>query len=99
MVHFRPTRRLLDDIEENGGACLLSYASFRLGWSQIPTFLQLLSIVHPATMANVALARVYRQSFEAHPYYTLAFTNAALNALGDAVAQLTQRLVSPPLHL
>ena len=50
-------------------------------------------------MANVALARVYQQSFEAHPYYTLAFTNAALNALGDAVAQLTQRLVSPPLHL
>ncbi|KAI0757232.1 hypothetical protein C8Q80DRAFT_85520 [Daedaleopsis nitida] len=42
-------------------------------------------------MANVALARVYQQSFEAHPYYTLAVTNGALNALGDTVAQLTQR--------
>ena len=45
-------------------------------------------------MANVALARVYQQSFEAHPDYTLAVTNGALNALGDAVAQLTQRFVS-----
>ena len=44
-------------------------------------------------MANVALARVYQQSFESHPYYTLAFTNGALNALGDAVAQVTQRFV------
>ncbi|KAI0768511.1 hypothetical protein BD413DRAFT_126857 [Trametes elegans] len=44
-------------------------------------------------MANVALARVYQQSFESHPYTTLAFTNGALNALGDVVAQLTQRVV------
>ena len=44
-------------------------------------------------MANIALARAYQQSFESHPYYTLALTNGALNALGDAVAQVTQRLV------
>ncbi|KAI0724326.1 hypothetical protein C8T65DRAFT_563362 [Cerioporus squamosus] len=44
-------------------------------------------------MANVALARVYQQSFESHPYTTLAFTNGALNALGDAVAQVTQRFI------
>ncbi|KAI0662604.1 hypothetical protein C8Q70DRAFT_959874 [Cubamyces menziesii] len=44
-------------------------------------------------MANVALARVYQQSFESHPYTTLAFTNGALNALGDVVAQFTQRVV------
>ena len=47
-------------------------------------------------MANIALARAYQQSFESHPYYTLAFTNGALNALGDAVAQLAQRLVRTP---
>ena len=45
-------------------------------------------------MANVALARVYQQSFESHPYYTLAFTNGVLSAFGDAVAQATQRFVS-----
>ncbi|OJT14363.1 Protein sym1 [Trametes pubescens] len=44
-------------------------------------------------MANVALARAYQQSFDAHPYTTLAFTNGALNALGDVVAQLTQKFV------
>ncbi|RDX56102.1 hypothetical protein OH76DRAFT_1460747 [Lentinus brumalis] len=44
-------------------------------------------------MANVALARVYQQSFESHPYTTLACTNGALNALGDAVAQVTQRFI------
>ncbi|KAI0374398.1 hypothetical protein BV20DRAFT_935863 [Pilatotrama ljubarskyi] len=49
-------------------------------------------------MANVALARVYQQSFESHPYTTLAFTNGALNALGDAVAQVTQRLVGTTNH-
>lgn len=47
-------------------------------------------------MSSIALARVYQQSFEAHPYYTLAFTNGALNALGDVVAQVTQRAVRPP---
>lgn len=44
-------------------------------------------------MASVALARVYQQSFAAHPYFTLAVTNGALNAFGDAVAQVTQQLV------
>lgn len=47
-------------------------------------------------MSSIALARVYQQSFDAHPYYTLAFTNGALNALGDVVAQVTQRAVRPP---
>ncbi|KAI1797667.1 hypothetical protein LXA43DRAFT_260040 [Ganoderma leucocontextum] len=46
-------------------------------------------------MASVALARVYQQSFEAHPYFTLAVTNGALNAFGDAVAQVTQKLTDP----
>ncbi|EJF66498.1 hypothetical protein BD309DRAFT_894874 [Dichomitus squalens] len=44
-------------------------------------------------MANIALARAYQQSFESHPYYTLALTNGALNALGDAVAQVTQKFI------
>ncbi|KAI0082244.1 hypothetical protein K474DRAFT_1655605 [Panus rudis PR-1116 ss-1] len=38
----------------------------------------------------VTLARVYQQSFDSHPYWTLAITNGALNALGDTVAQLTE---------
>lgn len=45
-------------------------------------------------MANVAIARAYQQSFEARPYYTLAITNGVLSAVGDAVAQFTQRFVS-----
>ena len=48
-------------------------------------------------MASIALARVYQQSFETHPYTTLALTNGALNALGDVVAQVTQNLVRIPL--
>ncbi|KAF7794115.1 hypothetical protein EIP86_005245 [Pleurotus ostreatoroseus] len=47
-------------------------------------------------MASIALARVYQQSFETHPYTTLALTNGALSALGDVVAQLTQNLIQPP---
>ncbi|KAM5538246.1 hypothetical protein V8D89_008133 [Ganoderma adspersum] len=46
-------------------------------------------------MASVAFARVYQQSFAAHPYFTLAVTNGALNAFGDAVAQVTQKLTDP----
>lgn len=38
----------------------------------------------------VVLARAYQQSFESHPYFTLAFTNATLNAIGDLVAQTVQ---------
>ncbi|PSR71306.1 hypothetical protein PHLCEN_2v12820 [Hermanssonia centrifuga] len=44
-------------------------------------------------MSSIALARAYQQSFETHPYGTLALTNGALGALGDIVAQLTQNLV------
>ncbi|KZT06761.1 uncharacterized protein LAESUDRAFT_678725 [Laetiporus sulphureus 93-53] len=45
-------------------------------------------------MSSVALARAYQQSFAAHPYGTLAITNGTLNALGDIVAQLTEKWVS-----
>lgn len=45
-------------------------------------------------MASVALARAYQQSFDSHPYATLAFTNGFLNALGDSVAQRAQQFVS-----
>ncbi|KAK7694409.1 hypothetical protein QCA50_001595 [Cerrena zonata] len=41
-------------------------------------------------MASIALARVYQQSFEHRPYWTLAVTNGALNALGDSVAQWSE---------
>ncbi|KAJ3526130.1 hypothetical protein NM688_g8298 [Phlebia brevispora] len=47
-------------------------------------------------MTSIALARVYQQSFETHPYTTLALTNGALNALGDFVAQFSQNLIQPP---
>jgi len=40
----------------------------------------------------VAFARIYQQSFESHPHYTLAVTNGTLNALGDVVAQSVQLL-------
>jgi len=45
-------------------------------------------------MASIPIARFYEKSFESHPYRTLAFTNGGLNALGDAVAQVSQRVVS-----
>ena len=45
-------------------------------------------------MASIPIIRFYQQSFETHPYRTLAFTNGALNGLGDAVAQLSQHVVS-----
>ncbi|EPS99138.1 hypothetical protein FOMPIDRAFT_1031049 [Fomitopsis schrenkii] len=48
-------------------------------------------------MTSIAVARAYQQSFETHPYGTLAVTNGALNALGDIVAQLTERF-NGPLH-
>ena len=44
-------------------------------------------------MASIALARVYQQSFETHPWTTLALTNGALSAFSDVVAQLTQGTV------
>ncbi|KAF9785962.1 hypothetical protein BJ322DRAFT_1189868 [Thelephora terrestris] len=45
-------------------------------------------------MSSVALARIYQQSFESRPYYTLAVTNGTLNALGDVVAQSVQLLTN-----
>jgi hypothetical protein len=45
-------------------------------------------------MASIPIAQFYQKSFESHPYRTLAFTNGGLNALGDAVAQVSQRVVS-----
>lgn len=45
-------------------------------------------------MASIALARAYQQSFDTHPYATLAFTNGFLNALGDSVAQRAQQFTS-----
>lgn len=41
-------------------------------------------------MSSVALARVYRRSFDSYPHVTLAVAGGALTALGDAVAQLSQ---------
>ncbi|KAF9036482.1 hypothetical protein BDZ89DRAFT_1130120 [Hymenopellis radicata] len=41
-------------------------------------------------MATITVARVYQQSFQAHPNTTLAFTGGTLNALGDLLAQTTQ---------
>jgi protein Mpv17 len=45
-------------------------------------------------MASVALARAYQHSFDSHPYATLAFTNGTLTAIGDAVAQSAEKIVS-----
>lgn len=44
------------------------------------------------------VARFYQQSFETHPYRTLAFTNGTLNGLGDAAAQLSQRAFGGKPH-
>jgi len=41
---------------------------------------------------SLVFARAYQQSFDSHPYSTLAFTNGALNAVGDFVAQTAQIL-------
>lgn len=47
-------------------------------------------------MTSIAVARAYQQSFETRPYATLAIANGALNALGDIVAQLTEKFVRLP---
>lgn len=44
------------------------------------------------------IVRIYQHSFETHPYRTLAFTNGALNGLGDVAAQLSQLIVSLYLY-
>ncbi|EPQ60936.1 hypothetical protein GLOTRDRAFT_68985 [Gloeophyllum trabeum ATCC 11539] len=46
-------------------------------------------------MTSIALARAYQQSFDTHPYGTLAVTNGALNAFGDFVAQIAQKTLGP----
>ncbi|KAI0728622.1 hypothetical protein C8Q72DRAFT_833562 [Fomitopsis betulina] len=48
-------------------------------------------------MTSIAVARAYQQSFETRPYATLAIANGALNALGDIVAQLTEKF-NMPVH-
>lgn len=50
-------------------------------------------------MSSIALTRAYRQSFEAHPHFTLAIAGGALSALGDAVAQLSQDIVRSTFEL
>lgn len=47
---------------------------------------------------SLVFARAYQQSFDSHPYSTLAFTNGALNAVGDFVAQTAQILVRSFAH-
>jgi len=45
-------------------------------------------------MASLSVvSRFYQQSFETHPYRTLALTNGVLNGIGDAVAQISQRFL------
>ncbi|KAI5119930.1 hypothetical protein M0805_000895 [Coniferiporia weirii] len=48
-------------------------------------------------MASIAFAvRAYQHSFDSRPYTTLALTNGAFSAVGDAVAQLAQILMAKP---
>jgi len=50
-------------------------------------------------MASLSIVtRFYQQSFETHPYRTLAFTNGLLNGVGDAVAQISQRFFDGDLR-
>jgi hypothetical protein len=49
-------------------------------------------------MSSITLARVYQQSFQAYPHFTLAVAGGALTALGDAVAQFSQHFVRFPPH-
>ncbi|KAI5835444.1 hypothetical protein EV122DRAFT_260158 [Schizophyllum commune] len=46
--------------------------------------------------ASLSLSQVYLRSFEARPNVTLAFTGGCLQALGDAVAQITQNVTRKP---
>ena len=41
-------------------------------------------------MSSIALAQVYRRSFESYPHVTLAVAGGTLTALGDVVAQFSQ---------
>jgi len=50
-------------------------------------------------MASLSIvSRFYQQSFETHPYRTLAFTNGVLNGVGDAVAQVSQHFFDEKPH-
>ena len=42
-------------------------------------------------MAALTLARAYQHSFDAYPHITLAVTGGTLNAIGDCVAQVSER--------
>ena len=44
-------------------------------------------------MTTLAMTRVYRQSFEAHPHITLAVTGGLFSALGDLAAQMVVRYI------
>ncbi|OAX39427.1 hypothetical protein K503DRAFT_716486 [Rhizopogon vinicolor AM-OR11-026] len=44
-------------------------------------------------MATLTIVRAYQHAFRTHPNYTLAVTGGSLNALGDAVAQLSQNIL------
>ncbi|KZV77614.1 hypothetical protein PENSPDRAFT_679158 [Peniophora sp. CONT] len=45
-------------------------------------------------MSSIALGRAYQRSFETHPHFTLAIAGGTLTALGDVVAQTSQRLLA-----
>jgi len=49
-------------------------------------------------MSSIALAQVYRRSFESYPHVTLAVAGGALTALGDVVAQFSQIITSEDDH-
>ncbi|KDR84774.1 hypothetical protein GALMADRAFT_233120 [Galerina marginata CBS 339.88] len=49
-------------------------------------------------MAALTLARAYQHSFDSHPNTTLAVTGGCLNALGDAVAQVSQNALKKEKH-
>lgn len=50
-------------------------------------------------MAAITLLRAYQHSFDTRPNLTLSLTGGTLNAVGDAVAQVTQGVVRAVLTL
>ncbi|OJA21267.1 hypothetical protein AZE42_02541 [Rhizopogon vesiculosus] len=50
-------------------------------------------IISSYLMATLTIVRAYQHAFRTHPNYTLAVTGGSLNALGDAVAQLSQNIL------
>ncbi|EDR15444.1 uncharacterized protein LACBIDRAFT_227871 [Laccaria bicolor S238N-H82] len=49
-------------------------------------------------MAALTIARAYQHSFDTHPNSTLAITGGCLNALGDFVAQISQKALRKEQH-